>query len=90
MLSFVGFLAVLGVSFYMQTLFALSSQSVANNERAAEVVETTQRTQARMDELVSQYDERYLGKVRVAGYIIDQNPSLANQRRPAEAGRRPA
>ena len=78
-LSFVGFLAVLGVSFYMQTLFALSSQSVANNERAAEVVETTQRTQARMDELVSQYDERYLGKVRVAGYILDQNPSLANR-----------
>ena len=52
-LSFVGFLAILGVSFYMQTLFALSSQSVANNERAAEVVETTQRTQARMDELIS-------------------------------------
>ena len=78
-LSFVGFLAILGVSFYMQTLFALSSQSVANNERAAEVVETTQRTQARMDELISQYDERYLGKARVAGYILDQNPALENR-----------
>ena len=78
-LSFVGFLAILGVSFYMQTLFALSSQSVANNERAAEVVETTQRTQARMDELISQYDERYLGKARVAGYTLDQNPALENR-----------
>lgn len=78
-LSFVGFLAILGVSFYMQTLFALSSQSVANNERAAEVVETTQRTQARMDDLIDQYSERYLGKARVAGYILDQNPALANR-----------
>lgn len=78
-LSFVGFLAILGVSFYMQTLFALSSQSVANNERADEVVETIQRAQGRMDELTDQYSERYLGKCRVAGYAIDHNPALANK-----------
>ncbi|MBC2889795.1 mechanosensitive ion channel domain-containing protein [Gordonibacter massiliensis (ex Traore et al. 2017)] len=77
-LSLVGFLGILLVSFYMQTLFALSSQSVANNERAAEMVETIQRANDRMDDLSDQYGERYLSKCRVAGYILDRNPALAN------------
>lgn len=78
-LSFVGFLAILGVSFYMQTLFALSSESVANNERVDEMVETIQRTTDGMEDLNSQYSERYLSKARVAGYILDENPALGNK-----------
>lgn len=78
-LSLVGFLGILGVSFYMQTLFALSSESVANNERAAETVETIQRADERMTALQDQYGERYLGKARVAGYILDRNPALENR-----------
>lgn len=77
--SFVGFIAILGVSFYMQTLFALSSESVANDERAAEVEETIQRATDRMDALTNQYSERYLSKARVAGYVLDHNPGLANR-----------
>ena len=34
-LSFIGFLAVVVVTFYMQTLFSLSSESVSSNDRAA-------------------------------------------------------
>ena len=78
-LSLVGFIGILGVSFYMQTLFALSSESVANNERAAEAVETIQRADERMTALQDQYSERYLSKARVAGYILDHNPALANR-----------
>lgn len=78
-LSLVGFVAILLVSFYMQTLFALSSESVANNERVDEVVDTIQRSNDRMDELTDQYGRRYLSKCKVAGYIIDRNPSLANR-----------
>lgn len=78
-LSLVGFLGILGVSFYMQTLFALSSESVANNERAAETVESIQRADERMGALQDQYGERYLGKARVAGYILDKNPALENR-----------
>lgn len=77
--SFVGFIAILGVSFYMQTLFALSSTSVANNERAAEVEQTIQRANERMDALTDQYSERYLSKAHVAGYVLDHNPALANR-----------
>ena len=78
-LSFVGFLAILLVTFYMQTLFALSSESVANNERVDEVVETIQRSTERMEDLNDQYGERYLSKTRVAGYILDRNPALENK-----------
>lgn len=78
-LSLVGFLGVLLVTFYMQTLFALSSKSVANNERAADVAETIQRADDRMEALTNQYSERYLSKCRVAGYILDHNPALDNK-----------
>lgn len=78
-LSLVGFLGILGVTFYMQTLFALSSDSVANNERVDEVVETIQRAQESTDTLKEQYSERYLSKCRVAAYAIDHNPALVNK-----------
>lgn len=75
-LSFVGFLAVAGVTFYMQTLFSLSSESVSSNQRAADIEETIQRTNAQADALTSQYDERYLSKTQVAAYILEHNPDL--------------
>jgi moderate conductance mechanosensitive channel len=78
-LSICGFLVVLGVSFYMQTLFALSSQSVTNNERASQISETIERSDERMATLKSQYSTRYLSKCRVAAYIVDANPSLATK-----------
>lgn len=78
-LSFVGFLAILLVTFYMQTLFALSTESVTNSERADEVVDTIALSNERMDDLMDQYSERYLSKCRVAGYVLDHNPALANR-----------
>ena len=78
-LSVVGFIAILVVSFYMQTLFALSSQSVANKERATSIASTIERTTQRADDLEKQYDERYLSKAEVAAYILDANPSLVTK-----------
>lgn len=75
-LSLVGIIAVLGVSFYMQTLFALSAQSVTNNDRAASIAETIERTNARAEELTAQYNERYLSKAHVAAYILDRAPEV--------------
>lgn len=78
-LSLVGFLGILVISFYMQTLFALSSESVANNERVNEIEGTIQRAEARADELTAQYGERYLSKCETAAYIIERNPALATR-----------
>ena len=83
-LSLVGFLVVVGVSFYMQTLFALSSQSVTNSERANQISETLQRADDRADALRDQYSERYLSKCRAAAYIIDANSSLATKEKLSE------
>ena len=78
-LSLVGFLAVVGVAFYMQTLFALSSQSLTNKDRAADIAETIKRTTNRADELTQQFSDRYLSKAEVAAYALDQNPALATK-----------
>ena len=78
-LSLVGFIGIVIVSFYMQTLFALSSQSVTNKERAASIAQTISTTNKRADDLTAQYNERYLSKAKVAGYILDQNPALATK-----------
>lgn len=75
----VGLIAIVLVSFYMQTLFALSSQSVTNKEPTAQVAETISRTNDRADDLTEQYNERYLSKARVATYILERNPELANK-----------
>ncbi len=63
-LSFVGFLAVLGVTFYMQTLFSLSSESVSSNDRAADIERTITTVQDQAAGLTAQYNERYLSKAR--------------------------
>ena len=78
-LSVVGFFVVVGIAFYMQTLFALSNQSVTNNQRATEISETLDRNNARAAELKQQYSTRYITKCHEAAYIIQQNPSLATR-----------
>lgn len=78
-LSIVGFIGIVVISFYMQTLFALSSQSLTLGERVDQVASTIDRSQDRAAELEEQYNERYLSKARVAAYILDQNPELANR-----------
>ncbi len=77
--SFVGFLAILVVSFYMQTLFALSSESVSNNEHVTDIVENMDNSTKHAEELETQYGERYLPTCKVVGYILDNNPSLMNR-----------
>ena len=76
-LSIVGFLVVVGVAFYMQTLFALSSQAVTNNQRATEISETLAANTKRADALQDQYAQRYINKNHLAAYMIEQNPELA-------------
>lgn len=78
-MSFVGFIAVVVVAFYMQTLFALSSQSITNNEHADDIVNTITRMNDEADSLQEQYNRRYLNKCQVLAYILDANPSLANK-----------
>lgn len=77
-LSIVGFLAIVGVAFYMQTLFALSSQAVANGQRCAEVSETLASNTKRADVLEDQYAQRYLDKNHLAAYMIERNPELVS------------
>ena len=83
-LSVVGFLVVMGITFYMQTLFALSNQSVTNSQRAAEISETLDRNNQRASELRQQYSTRYITKCHEAAYILEQNPSLATREKLAE------
>lgn len=78
-LSLVGFVAIVAVAFYMQTLFALSSESVSNKESATQLQQTITRTNERVGALRTQYNTRYLNKCRAAAYIIQSNPSLAEK-----------
>lgn len=83
-LSFVGLLAVVAVSFYMQTLFALSSQSVVNATHVDDIEGTLEQAGQRAEALTQQYDERYLDKCRTAAYILEQNPALVTHEKLAE------
>ncbi|OZG61960.1 small-conductance mechanosensitive channel [Bifidobacterium lemurum] len=78
-LSVVGLVVVIVVSFYMQTLFALSSESLVNADRASSIAQTMSNTTKRANSLKQEYNTRYLNKVKVAAYVLDQNPELANK-----------
>lgn len=79
MLSAVGFIGIIVISFYMQTLFALSSQSLAMTERVEQIAQTIKTSQDRASDLEDQYNERYLSKAQVAAYILDRNPEPATR-----------
>lgn len=78
-LSIVGFALLLAVTFYMQTLFALSTQSVQNNQRAEELSASIARSNERKDDLEEQYSERYLTNCRIAAYVVDANSELVTK-----------
>lgn len=78
-ISVVGLIFILIITFYMQTLFALSRQSMGNNERVAEVEKTLKHYEKDIDETTEQYNARYLNKGRIASYIISQDPGLAQK-----------
>lgn len=78
-LSFVGFLLVAVVTFYMQTLFSLSAESVSSRECATDIEQTIASTNEQADLLTEQYNERYLNKAQTAAHILDTNPELATK-----------
>ncbi len=76
----IGLIAVLVVTFFMQTLFALSSVSVSNTARVNDIVDTMDATTQRVDELTERYGTRYLPTCELVGYILDKNSSLENSK----------
>src|SRR5699024_1919621 len=75
-LSFVGIICILVISFYMQTLFALSSQSISNNQHLDDVEKTMARFEQRVEELTEQYNTWYMNKCQIATYILENNREL--------------
>lgn len=79
-LSVFSLVAILAVAFYMQTLFALSAQSVTNNQRLDQISTTIANNEEREAQLKSEYEDFYLDKCRVAAYVMDQNNDLKSSK----------
>lgn len=77
--SAIGLIMILLVSFYMQTLFSLSRQSMSNNQRVTEIEKEIKSLETEKKEITEQYNERYLNKARIAAYIMEKKPELANR-----------
>ena len=75
-LSVIGLLGILLISYYMQTLFALSSQSISNRQRVEDVENTLDQYASEADLLQEQYNKRYLNKCQVAAYILERKPEI--------------
>jgi len=70
-LAAVGFLAVVGVSFFMQTLFALSRTSVTNESALSDVTTDIDDSYSRAYTLYEEYGDSYLPICRAITYIIE-------------------
>lgn len=75
-ISLVGLILILIISFYMQTLFSLSRHSMSNNQRTKEVEATLAANAEEVELLTAQYNRRYLNKALTASYILGANPQL--------------
>ncbi len=78
-LAFVGVLVIVVISFFMQTLFALSFESLSNRDQANDVVDSFEQTSDRLDEMTALYGDRYFPVARALGYMLDTDPDLINQ-----------
>lgn len=86
-LCIVGLILVMVVSFYMQTLFALSLRSISNNRLVEDVRETFVQNAEEVELLTSQYNRRYLNKAQVAADFLSGNPQLKTRQDLAELSR---
>lgn len=82
--SIFGFACILLVSFYMQTLFSLSRQSMSNSQRVLEIEKDIKKLQDEKEEMTDLYNARYLNKAKIAAYITERKPELANREKLAE------
>lgn len=78
-LSVAGLVLLLAVTFYMQTLFALSSQATVNRERVEQIDQTLKNNAMREDELTRQYSDHYATTCHIIAYIVEHNPELATR-----------
>lgn len=79
MVSVIGLVCILLVSFYMQTLFSLSQQSLSNNQRVAEIENDIKNYEGKVESVTEQYNERYLNKAQIAAYMLTVRPEFANR-----------
>lgn len=74
--SIIGLACILLVSFYMQSIFALSRQSMSNNQKVAEVEEEMNYYEKEREDVREQYNKRYLNKAEIVTYIVEKKPEL--------------
>lgn len=79
MLSVAGLVLVIVVSFYMQTLFALSSESIINEDRATAISQEIENSSKREASLREEGNTRYLNKAKIAAYIVSQNDEMKDR-----------
>ena len=69
-----GAIFAFAITYYTQTLFTLSEQSVINNRRGLETLETLNKNKDTLKTETEQFKSQYLTKARVAAYICNHLP----------------
>ena len=78
-ISAIGLVVILAVSFYMQTLFAFSQQSLSNNQRVSEIEREIKGYENEKEDITEMYNQRYLNKAEIAANILTAEPSLRSR-----------
>lgn len=80
-LLIVGLICIMIITYYMQSLTAISQRSVSNNQRISFVEETLLQNEKDIETLTQQYNERYLGKTKVAAQVLTDNNALMTDKK---------
>ncbi|MDD3251032.1 MAG: mechanosensitive ion channel family protein [Lachnospiraceae bacterium] len=85
--SSMGLIAIIVVSMFMQTLFALSRQTMSDRHPLETILKNNEENKEEVKVLTEQYNTRYLNKCQVLAEILKTNPELQSEESLAELSR---
>ncbi len=74
----IGIVSICTLSFYVQTLGALSAQSVRSDTKEEDIEDIFDENQSKVDDLVNEYNEEYIGRTRNIAYLLKLDPDLVD------------
>ncbi|MBQ3394127.1 MAG: mechanosensitive ion channel [Oscillospiraceae bacterium] len=74
--SFIGMVLVFGVSYYVQTLFAISLNNLDIDNEQREIITKLDEAENSVTKLVDNYNDRYLNEANIISYMLSRHPEM--------------
>lgn len=75
---FIGLLVIFLSSYYIQSLAALSTQSIHSDQKLQQIEDIFEENQQKLETLTEEYNAEYAKRAQNIAYLFEENPSLVD------------